>query len=71
MPCKSKLKLIENFCFEKKRNYQIVVLHKALGSFDQIKYNYLKYYNVLSLRCKLDWIEYKIKDLNLKYSGPK
>ena len=62
MPSKPKLKLIENFCFQKKRNYQIVVIYKALGSFDQIKYDYLKYFNVLRLRCKLNWIEYKIKD---------
>ena len=51
MPSKSILKLIENFCFQKKRNYQIVVLYKALGSFNEIKYDFLKYYNVLRLRC--------------------
>ena len=50
MPSKPKLNQLENFCLQKKRNYQIVVLYKALGSFDQIKYDYFKYYNELRLR---------------------
>ena len=56
MPNTSILKIIGKVFCNQKGNYQIVLLYKAVGSFDQILFYLLKDYNVLMLRC-YNWLD--------------